>query len=48
MEAHGAIRVNKVNYPFPEGLVFEDKWSFTHISVPLLTLLSSTNPVALY
>lgn len=48
MEAHGVIRVNKVNYPFPEGLVFEDKWPFAHISVPLLTLLPSTNLIALY
>jgi len=34
-EAHG---VNRVNYPFPEGLAFEDKWPIAHISLPLLTL----------
>jgi hypothetical protein len=33
MEAHG------VNYPFPEGLAFEDKWPIAHISVPPPILL---------
>jgi hypothetical protein len=33
MEAHG------VNYPFPEGLAFEDKRPIAQISVPPFVLL---------